>query len=252
VSMPPAWRDCFLGHAETAQYQDAIAEAHDRTRQTAAAYRNPAVAWSGGKDCTVMLHIAMHLTSPCVAFWSDYGRPEHKGDKVFPGWMASEIEANAIAIGAESLHVSCRACDWPRADSALSDRGPAVLAHVADTTDHWVPVQQRLMQSLGHDVALVGLRRDEGVGRRHRIDAGRTLNDFPESWPVAYLSEMDVWAYIASHDLPYCSVYDKQAEITQSYLGLRVTSLFRHPSARNAGAAESLDRVLFWRDLPRG
>lgn len=249
--MIPSWRDAFADHAKTAEHKAAIDDARRRTESVAAAYGAPCVAWSGGKDCTVMLHLASQALPSCVAVWSDYGRPEHKGSKVFPQWMAQEIETNAITVGADALHVSCRLCDWPDAVAARVGRCRDVVVHVATSDDHWVPVQQRVMQSLGHDVALVGLRRDEGIGRRNRIDAGRSLNEFPEAWPVAYLSEMDVWAYIVANDLPYCSVYDRQADLTGTYIGLRVTSLFRAAKARNAEASASLDGLLFWRDRPR-
>jgi hypothetical protein len=248
--MSPAWRDTFLQHAETDEYLCAISGVESAIVAIHDEYGSPCVAWSGGKDCMVMLHIASLVRGQHTAVWSDFGRPEYRKSKVFPAWLAREIESAALACGASALHVSCRRCDWPDALNAHTGRVAGVMTHVDDTTDHWVLAQQRLMQTLGHDVALVGLRKDEGIGRRHRIDAGRALGEFPERWPVADLSEMDIWAYITAHDLPYCSVYDRNAELAGTYLGLRVTSLFRDHSARCSEM--SADSVLFWRDRPRG
>jgi predicted phosphoadenosine phosphosulfate sulfurtransferase len=58
-SLTPTERETFLLHAETDEYRTRIALARDNIRETFARYLRPYIAFSGGKDSLIMLHLEL-------------------------------------------------------------------------------------------------------------------------------------------------------------------------------------------------
>ncbi len=89
---------------------------------------------------------------------------------------------------------------WPDVlEQALRSMG---ARHVSTTPAHLLALDH------GFDLALVGLRRDESVRRRTRMDTvDRLRDDVAECWPLESWSTAQVWACTDAHQIPYASVY---------------------------------------------
>lgn len=181
--------------------------------------RQPFVAYSGGKDSTVMLHLVLQQVPGIMVHHVDWG------PSIMPRNIAAEILDNARHIGATNVRVE----ECPE----RSSWGAFYFGSV-------VPRYRRE----GFGLVFVGIRADESLNRRRRIARGESLGPIPESWPLKDWSSRDVWAYIMSRNLPYGSPYDKYVPM----LGLdlaRFVSFF-DPEMQRYGAS-SVDAALMWR-----
>lgn len=152
--------------------------------------RRPYVAYSGGKDSTVVLHairsvrpdieailwIDKHGAMPgvleMVAWWRDQGAIVHVHEH---GSLAASIA---------------------RTGEPVMDLGGAL---------QWAFDQ-------GFDGAARGLRAEESRGRQmHAVTRHSVRERWPGHWetdPIIWWRADDVWAYHALHGLPYCALYD--------------------------------------------
>ncbi len=244
AAMPARWRETFLAWSREPGYVQRIAAARRHMMTVGQRYRLPAVAFSGGKDSTVLLHLAAGALPAFLVTHFDFGRPGQKRYNSFPAALEHEILANARAIGARPVHVVTKPKYWQSAP----DYPEGTLVHYLPDDTPWHIGSMVVARGLGADVSLVGLRKAESVARRHRINAGRALaaEVLPEAWPVAELTSMDVWAYIVQQELPYPSFYDGRAAVVGSYLDVRLTSLYRDPAEARVDSG-ALDGVLHWR-----
>lgn len=166
----------------------------------------PYVAWSGGKDSLVVLHLVARALPGVIANWSD--------DELEYDEQLTAIPAACAAFGAR-LQVTlghARHADWfdPWRDEP-SWRAPCPGAIRVDKRIEDWSVDE------GFDGAFVGLRMVEAHHRAiylrargylHRVQSGQF-----RCHPLAGWSVDDVWAYIAGHDLPYSPVYDRLTAI---------------------------------------
>ncbi|SOB59698.1 Phosphoadenosine phosphosulfate reductase [Pseudodesulfovibrio profundus] len=157
-----------------------------------------AVAWTGGKDSTVVLYIWLmllqhHRATPIRAINIDTGCK-------FPEVMSFR-DTMATEWGLD-LHV---------AQPTLSlDSYP--LAEDAVTCCHDLKVSplKKAIRETGITHLISGIRRDEHPDRanrttvEHRDDPSHTLIN-----PVLEWTEMDIWAFHSRFELPYCILYDE-------------------------------------------
>ncbi len=160
-----------------------------------------AVAWTGGKDSTVLLHL-----------WRS--------------WLAARGHASAIPVCAVNLDTGCKfpevlafrdelASDWniavhvERPDVDISAY-PLARDKAACCHDLKIRPLRRALASLGVVALLTGIRRDEHESRRDRAWLERVV-DPPHLrlHPLLDFTELDVWACIMEHGLPYCRLYDE-------------------------------------------
>jgi sulfate adenylyltransferase subunit 2 len=196
------------------------AEAIHIFRETAAAFENPVILYSIGKDSSVLLHLAMKAFYPA--------KPPIPLLHVDTTWKFHEMIAfrddTARRLGLDLLvHVNREGLE--RGISPILS-GPSVHTHVMKT--------EGLRQALDHwrfDAAIGGARRDEEKSRaKERIFSHRTAqhgwdprNQRPELWrvfntrirkgesmrvfPLSNWTELDVWEYIRAENIPVVSLY---------------------------------------------
>jgi len=157
-----------------------------------------AVAWTGGKDSTVVLYIWLmllrhHGTAPVRAINLDTGCkfPEVVAfrDKMTREWS---IDLH-IARPAVSLET------YPLATDAVSCCRDLKVA----------PLKQAIRET-GITHLISGIRRDEHPDRagrtveEHRDDPAHTMVN-----PILEWTEMDIWAFHSRFELPHCILYDQ-------------------------------------------
>ena len=151
-----------------------------------------AVAWTGGKDSTVVLHIWRELAqSPVLAVNLDTG---HK----FPEIVA--FRDRMAARWGVDLHVARPAPEDVPAEVAADKLACCGALKV-------LPLR-RALEALGVETLLTGIRADENPSR-----TGQRLSEerqgYVQANPILHWTEMDVWAYTAMNGLPYCELYDQ-------------------------------------------
>jgi 3'-phosphoadenosine 5'-phosphosulfate sulfotransferase (PAPS reductase)/FAD synthetase len=156
----------------------------------------PYVAYSGGKDSTVMLHLALRIIPNIMVLHWDYGK------YYIPNDIREEIINNAKLIGANNIRIeTSKEYDIMKRE-AINVLGREYIQGV-------IPK----LHKEGYFSSFVGLSSEESVKRKTRIKANRSITNCREFYPVNDWTWRDIWAYIFSHNLPYCSYYDKYSSL---------------------------------------
>ena len=218
-----------------------VAHSHQLISDALSRHSRPIVAWSGGKDSTVLLHLVrqhipdvdvifndpgvdfpetysfiestanqwnlnLHITHPKTknAFW-EAGRSH--GWPIFGKAVSSNVE-RALRTGNIRSQLSALEKDLVHSGLRLSCRCADVLRTAPGTE------QERL---LGCDLKVIGLRADESRARvRLWADYGeyfyvkRHYSYREGIWklnPIALWVEDDIWDYHRLHELPSCELY---------------------------------------------
>lgn len=166
------------------------------------------VAWSGGKDSTVALHLARDAGWRGPVAFADSGAeyPETHAfiDHVEQAWgldLCRLFPDQRIL----DLHALTGWWDWGPKDTRGLDFARILIrepmAFFAEQT--------------GVRGQVIGLRAAESLGRsalfrvRGSVHAVQGQGGVVHIHPLASWSVQDVWAYIAAHALPYNAVYDR-------------------------------------------
>jgi len=223
----PAWRETFLLWSQTNQHQRALRSAHETIERALQSATKPYIAFSGGKDSTVVAHLVLQYAPDTMVLHWDYGRA------FVPEPIQREILRNARLIGVRNLRI-----ETSPLYAKLGRRAQNVLGR------HLIGRLLPQLAQEGYDLAFVGLRKQESPKRARRLRANKPLSTIPECYPLADWDWRDVWAYIVAHKLPYLSLYDQRAELV-GYNLVRFTTLF-DPEFEHLGAP-TIDNFLHWR-----
>ncbi len=190
--------------ADTEEYRNRINKTRDVINEALRRYNHPYIAYSGGKDSLVMLHLVLQQV-PGIAVWHwDYGRT------LIPRWLEAEIIAIAKTIGCKEIIINERG----KPNTARLDHAYGYRAFFA--TLHQTRVKK------GWDLGFVGIRREEST-RRKRVYTSFFSNS--ACFPLLNLTWKDVWSYIISSNIPYPSVYDRYASVL-GYDKVRLVTFF--------------------------
>jgi len=181
-----------------------VARAKDLLEETALEFgpENVVVAWTGGKDSTVTLHLWNGVLSAMG----------------FAGLRALNIDTGCKFPEVMEFRDKL-ACEWhlhltvARPDVDLRNY-PVALDKVACCAALKVEPLSRAVREMGAEALLTGIRRDEHPQRDRARSERRDRPDCLMVHPILDFTEMDVWAYIMEYGLPYCSLY------TQGYRSL--------------------------------
>lgn len=194
------------------------AEAIEIIREVVAEFDHPALLFSGGKDSSVLLHVAKKALAPAplpiTLLHVDTGHN-------FPEVIAFRDEI----VAANNLRLQVAAVEEWIADGRLSER-PDGTRNPLQT----VPLVDTIAREK-FDALLGGARRDEDRARakerifsvRNGLSGWDPRNQRPELWniyngrhgpgentrvfPLSNWSELDIWRYIAAEDVPLPSIY---------------------------------------------
>jgi sulfate adenylyltransferase subunit 2 len=189
-------------------------------REVVAQFDRPVMLYSIGKDSSVMLHLALK------AFWPS--RPPFPLLHIDTTWKFKEMIAfrdrRAAELGLELIvHTNEEGL---RARISPLTHGSSVYTDVMKTE-----ALKQALDKYGFDAALGGARRDEEKSRaKERVFSFRTSshrwdprNQRPELWrlyngkihkgesirafPLSNWTELDIWQYIESEDIPVVPLY---------------------------------------------
>lgn len=164
------------------------------------------VAFSGGKDSTVLLDLVLEAAPDTPVLWGDDGwdypetlqfladTEEHYGFKLTRIRNRGNIAGFAAWAGTET---------WDGANPGPWDY------QCISFDDH-----SRLIHALGYRGVFLGLRQEESAIRRITLRQRGTLYFAQREgiWhccPLAHWRVEDVWAYILSRELAYNLIYDR-------------------------------------------
>ena len=204
---------------------------------------NVYVAFSGGKDSTVLLHIARRLYPGIVGVFNNTGLelpeintfvktfdnivtlhpkiPFHKVIEQY-GWpVVSKEQAQFITEYRNTKSDKLRDLRWngrPNGRSKISERwkflvdAPFKISHKCCDKLKKDPAK-RYEKETGK-VPMLGIMAGESQLRSQRHLCNIYDTKRPVSKPILKWAEEDVWAYIKEYDVSYCEVYDQGWERT--------------------------------------
>jgi phosphoadenosine phosphosulfate reductase len=153
-----------------------------------------ALAWTGGKDSTTILHLLRSISGgkvpipvlnidTSVKFKEIY---EFR-DKLAQEWQLDlRIEGNAEAIRTIQIAANKEECCFQLKTSVIN----------------------MSLEKFGWQALITGLRWDEQPDRaRDAYFSSRENPHHMRVQPIVHFTEMDIWHYIKNHDVPYCKLY---------------------------------------------
>ena len=158
--------------------------------------RTPYVAFSAGKDSSVLLALVRAARPDVIAIYTD------------DEWRLPETDE--LLAATPNLRRVARPVAHTEWFTAHADGPPADAEWLED-----VPAWGR---GLGYDGAFVGLRAEESRARRVLLHSRGPLfwNARRHSWqccPLRDWTTQDIWAYIQAWDVPYNRAYDVLAQL---------------------------------------
>lgn len=190
----------FELHAKTRGFLHKVDAAKRVIEAALAQMEAPYIAFSAGKDSTVVLHLVRSLAPDTVAVWSDdeWNLPETM--------TLVEATPNLHRIAARVQHAEWF-ISWEDGAGRVPEGTIWVDAFANDGLQTYAHQQ-------GFDGVFIGLREEENSRRRIHL---RTYGQFYFAanhgvWqcnPIAKWTVTDVWAYIHSNGIPYNTAYDK-------------------------------------------
>lgn len=197
-------RELFTAWSKQESFVRKVSNALAVLRRARANDTRPYIAFSGGKDSTVMLDIVRQVFPDAPAVLSD------------DEWHLPETLEYIATI--PNLHrVAGRRthADWFTAWEQ-HDKLPESVA--------WIEAMEfgsrmgTWARGRGCNAACIGIREDESVKRRvHVRHSGQLFyaksRQMWHVYPIAKFTLIDIWAYIVSRELPYNHAYDRLAQI---------------------------------------
>lgn len=176
-------RKVALLHSRLRAFSAKIEAARAIVREGLAACESPTISCSFGKDSVAMMHLVLDVAPSLPAYFLAWaGESEHLGDfeRVREDWRGRGVDVQVVTLERESL------------EERAVDRWDAITPG---------------------DGYFVGLRAEESPHRRRTLrmhgPVYRMASGIVRICPLARWSDLDVAAYIAAHELPVLSQYDR-------------------------------------------
>lgn len=163
--------------------------------------KKPYLSWSGGKDSTIMLYLALQLNPQLDVIYFDANAclpdTEQYMERIKDEWAINTRVIKTMPI-----------------IDVLSKYGVNSSSVEYQTMKHTVyePVKQLICE--GYDGSLVGIRAEESNGRNMaaakygQIFKRKEYNTW-QAWPMLWWKSTDIWLFIDSYNIPYSPDYDK-------------------------------------------
>ncbi len=196
------------------------AEAIHILREVAAEFRKPVLLYSGGKDSSVMLHLAAKAFYPA--------KPPFSLLSIETGWAFRELVAFRDSVAAQS---GLELIVHTNSDGVREGVDPVHGSEAVYTRLMKTDALKQAFELNGFDAGITGARRDEEISRaKERVFSFRNdrhawdpRNQRPEIWrlyntrihagesvrvfPLANWTEIDVWRYVRQEGIAVAPLY---------------------------------------------
>jgi len=216
-----------------------IAWAHERIETALGQLQTPSVAFSAGKDSTVLLHMVRQHKPDVLTIYGNTGIEFPECVK-FARWLRDEWHLNYHEARPEvTFWWVVEHYGWPLLGKAFGVGGVAAkssreqffaeLEERGELTGQYaiqaeVPISsacctflkerpsEKLQKSLGVDGVFLGILAHESRRRMFNFlqygEWYQTSNKLWKSHPLAIWSDEDIWEYIHRYQVPYAALYD--------------------------------------------
>lgn len=200
--MNEVWRERYLLHTTLPSYRRRVERARQVVAEALEKMARPYVAFSAGKDSSVVLHLVRSVAPETPAVFSD------------DEWQFPETEElvratpNCYRVAGEAWHA-----EW---FTSWQD-GPRQLPADAIWVGGRNSGPQEFARRQRYDGVFIGLRADEnGYRRAHLRRYGLLFFSRKDGlWhanPIGWWRLEDVWGYILEYQVPYNRAYDRMFE----------------------------------------
>lgn len=181
-------RKGFMLHSKIIEYKDKLNNSINIIEDAFDNY-NCYVSFSGGKDSTVLTHLALSVDDNCNIWHWDYG------DDLMPRSVENEVIENLYNLGAVNIFINKREGSGSNTRSGYKQFFGCIDYN---------------KQYYGWNMGLIGVRKEESINRKNKYVSYFQNGD---CYPLLDWTYMDVWAYIVSNNLPYPSMYDVYSDV---------------------------------------
>jgi 3'-phosphoadenosine 5'-phosphosulfate sulfotransferase (PAPS reductase)/FAD synthetase len=212
--MPDKWKRTFMMWSNTDEYEKKVIEANKIIKDCFNQFKNPYLAFSGGKDSVAMLHLVLQIMPDIPVWLWDHG------PYLIPRSMQNEIEENAKNQGVKIKNLFVRTSGQLNNPDARWDYMRWYRTFFSNLST--------LIDTKKWDCVFLGIRREESGARkiRARDPFNYTIDrKIPQCYPLHEWTWRDVWACIISNNLPYLSHYDTYGAV-QGYDKTRLCTFF--------------------------
>jgi len=170
------------------------------------------IAFSGGKDSVVLLHLVNQIIPNSLIFHFDHG------SMLIPKPIEMEIIQNLYKIIQDRNRIFI---------SSLGNRNDARVNYVA-WYHKFFGFLSRFIKENNIDACFLGLRAEESCKRKKRVENFEMQDKsqgIKQIYPLAKWSYLDIYAYIISNNLPIPRIYHAYAKLL-GYENVRLVTFF--------------------------
>lgn len=217
-------------------------------------YDNIQLAFSGGKDSTVLFHLinseAKKRDRKFILYFQDQ-EAEYQGTIDFVEWAMSQPNVIPqwyqvpIFMTNAASHQQLFLWAWGEGEEWVREKNPIAIHSLPKKYPKrfykfnlWV-AQQNRRNFEGSFVSIIGLRAEESPDRRFVMFGEdselfwlRRKTEPHKSYPIIDWSYTDVWKYLIENNLPYNKVYDKMYMLGGNLRSFRVSNLVHEKAFR--------------------
>lgn len=217
-------------------------------------YDNIQLAFSGGKDSTVLFHLvnseAIKRNRKFILYFQDQ-EAEYQGTIDFVEWAMSQPNVIPqwyqvpIFMTNAASHEQLFLWAWGEGEEWVREKHPLAIQKLANKYPKrfykfnlWV-AQQNRKNFEGSFVSIIGLRAEESPDRRFVMfgeDSDlfwlRRKTEPHKAYPIIDWSYTDVWKYLIENNLKYNKVYDKMYMLGGNLRYFRVSNLVHEKAFR--------------------
>jgi predicted phosphoadenosine phosphosulfate sulfurtransferase len=217
-------------------------------------YDNIQLAFSGGKDSTVLFHLvnaeAKKRNRKFILYFQDQ-EAEYQGTIDFVEWAM--LQPNVIPqwyqvpifMTNAASHEQLFLWAWGDSEDWVREKHPLAIQKLDNKYPKrfykfnlWV-AQQNRRNFEGSFVSIIGLRAEESPDRRFVMfgeDSDlfwlRRKTEPNKAYPIIDWSYTDIWKYLIENNLPYNKVYDKMYMLGGNLRSFRVSNLVHEKAFR--------------------
>lgn len=233
--------------------EDVLVAANKRVKFLFDNYENIQLAFSGGKDSTVLFHLineeAKKRNRKFILYFQDQ-EAEYQGTADFVEWAMQQPNVIPqwyqvpIFMTNAASHQQLFLWAWGVGEKWVREKNPIAIHSIKGRYPKrfykfnlWVAQQNR--KKYKNIVSVIGLRAEESPDRRFVMFGEdselfwlRRVNEPHKAYPIIDWSYTDVWKYLTDNNFKYNKIYDKMYMLGGNLRSFRVSNLVHEKAFR--------------------